>query len=170
MRGSWAVAVLLGISIGCGGAPEHDERFATGPLMLPGEDCTRCHQVDSEYPSAPIWSVAGTVFSAADAAADDGVAGVDVRLLDASGTVLETLRSNAAGNFYTARVLPPDYRVELSYLGERIAMPCPPPSGGCAKCHDDPPIGAAPGRIYIPQAAPAANPGFDCETWMRIGR
>ena len=170
MTSRWIGALLgLGSVIGCGGDKQAEYDFATGPQMLPGEDCTRCHKTNSEYDRAPVWTVAGTVFPTADASPDDGVTGVSVHLLDASGSVLETLRTNAAGNFYTARALPAEYRVELEYLGERIAMPCPPPSGGCAKCHDDPPIGSAPGRIFIPQARSPESRGFDCAAWMPIG-
>lgn len=166
---SIGAVLTFGLAISCASAEESEYGFVTGPQMLPGEDCTRCHKVNSEYERAPVWTVAGTVFPSADAPADAGVEGVSVHLLDASGSVLETLRTNAAGNFYTARDLPADYRVELEYLGERIAMPCPPPSGGCAKCHDDPPIGSAPGRIFIPQGRPPESSGFDCEAWMPIG-
>jgi hypothetical protein len=46
-------------------------------------------------------------------------------------------------------------------------MPCPPPAGNCGACHSVPPIGAAPGRIFVPQGRDPNMPGFDCETWMR---
>lgn len=152
----------------CGSDPNDDEGrgFETGPLMRPGEDCTYCHRPGSEYEHAPHWTAAGTVYGAKDAPADRGVEGVRVIFSDASGQELETLLTNRAGNFYTASPLPSDFRVALEYGGARIEMPCPPPSGGCAKCHSQPPIGFAPGRIYVPQAHPASPAGFDCDAWM----
>lgn len=171
MRHSTRFAALVAslAVVACGNEGE-EYGFATGPLMLPGEDCTRCHKAGSEYEGAPIWTVAGTVYPTADSLAGEGVAGVSVRLLDASGALLHTLRSNSAGNFYTSRALPDGYRIELEYLDERLAMPCPPPSGGCAKCHSDPPIGFAPGRIHIPQGKAGESPPFDCEAWMPAAR
>jgi hypothetical protein len=157
----------VAVTAACGSA-EDEYGFETGPLMAPGQDCTRCHKSDSEYERAPVWSVAGTVFPSRDAAAGQGVAGVSVRLLSPTGVLLEKLITNQAGNFYTDSSLPDGYRVELEYQGESIAMPCPPPSGGCAKCHSVPPIGFAPGRIYVPQGETDELPPFDCDAWMPI--
>jgi hypothetical protein len=88
-----------------------------------------------------------------------------VLVSDASGQLLEKLTTNAAGNFYTATPFPPGFRVALQYEGESIAMPCPPPAGLCNACHNDPPIGQALGRIYIPQGAPAVRAPLDCSTF-----
>lgn len=126
--------------------------FATGPLMSPGEACSRCHgERSDDYPTAPRWALGGTVYPSADAAADEGVEGVSVVISAPDGTPFETLVTNSAGNFYTARTPPEGYRVALEYEGERIEMPCSPPSGGCANCHKNPPVGNATGRLYIPQ-------------------
>lgn len=133
----------------------------TGPLMRPGEDCLSCHS-EGAGRRAPTWSAGGTVYDRADAAANDGVEGVDVVLSRPDGGMIETLRTNAAGNFYTATPLPQGFRVALEYAGERIDMPCPPPAGLCNACHSDPPIGQAPGRIYVPQGADPTRPQFDC--------
>jgi hypothetical protein len=160
--------VLLALCA-CGEAAEEDYGFSTGPLMLPGEDCTRCHRTGSSYERAPAWTVAGTVYPSADSRAGDGVPDVNVIVSDPSGVMLETLRTNTAGNFYTSRSFPKGYRVELEYQGERIAMPCPPPSGGCAKCHSDPPIGFAPGRIHVAQGQRGELLPFDCDSWMPVG-
>ena len=84
---------------------------------------------------------------------------------DAAGGLLLKLTTNAVGNFYTPEQLPPEFRVRLEYQGESIEMPCPPPAGLCNACHNDPPIGKAPGRIYIPQGEPAGRPSFDCENF-----
>jgi hypothetical protein len=167
MRRSF-LAAIAALAAACGNGAEEEYGFETGPLMLPGEDCTRCHKAGSEYERAPVWSVAGTVYPNAEALPNEGVAGVSIHLMDASGVVLETLRSNDAGNFYTGRALPANYRVELEHVGGRIAMPCPPPSGGCSKCHSDPPIGFAPGRIHVPQAKVGDSVPFDCDAWMPV--
>jgi len=140
-----ALGVLLVALSGCASDSDDGGRgFATGPLMRPGDDCTYCHKADSEYAGAPVWTAAGTVYPAPDSAAGEGVAGVAVVLSDAEGTPLETLVTNRVGNFYTSSALPDGFRVALEFEGRRIEMPCPPPSGGCAKCHSRPPIGFAP--------------------------
>ena len=162
-------ALLLGLCTLCGacsGDSDDAYGFETGPLMLPGDDCTRCHRTGSEFERAPHWTVAGTIYAAADAPADQGLAGVRVSLSDEAGTLLLALTTNAAGNFYTAQTLPEGYRVALEYQGLEIAMPCPPPSGGCAKCHSLPPIGFAPGRLYAPSQEQTVPSMFDCEAWM----
>jgi hypothetical protein len=141
--------------------------FATGPLMRPGEDCDFCHRPGSQYETAPHWSLAGTVYPRADSAANAGLAGVKVVVSAEGGGEVLTLTTNAAGNFYTDAQLPKPYWVALEYQGERIEMPCPPPSGGCAKCHRRPPNGFAPGRLFIPQGRAGEPPRpFDCDAWM----
>jgi hypothetical protein len=140
--------------------------FETGPLMRPGEDCDFCHRPGSQYDTAPHWTLAGTVYPRADSAANAGVAGVKVIVSQPEGDEVLTLTTNAAGNFYTDARLPSPYRVALEYQGERIEMPCPPPSGGCAKCHRRPPNGFAPGRLFIPQGRASDAQPFDCEAWM----
>jgi hypothetical protein len=87
---------------------------------------------------------------------------VTVELSDAEGQLIERLLTNEVGNFYTATPLPSGFRVALEHQGQRIEMPCPPPAGLCNACHADPPIGQAPGRIYVPQGADPARPAFDC--------
>lgn len=151
-----------GAAVACGGEDSEPAGEYTGPLMRPGEDCLSCHS-DGAGRGAPTWSLGGTVYPRADAAADEGVAGVDVVISDAEGGVLVKLTTNAVGNFYTAAPLPSEYRITLEYQGDSIAMPCPPPAGLCNACHNDPPIGQAPGRIYIPQGEPPWRPPFDCE-------
>jgi hypothetical protein len=85
-----------------------------------------------------------------------------VRFTTADGALIETLTTNAAGNFYTARPLPRGFLVALEYQGQSIQMPCSPPGGLCNACHTLPPIGQAPGRIFIPQARDPSRPAFDC--------
>lgn len=163
-----AVAAGLWLSLlgGCGDGGGEGAGFETGPLMRPGEDCLFCHGDKTDYPKAPRWSLAGTVFPTKSAAVDEGVEGAVVVISTADGNELSRLTTNAAGNFYTSISLPEQYRVAVEYEGERIEMPCTPPTGGCAKCHDRPALGSAPGRIFVPQAQDAEPSSFDCDTWM----
>jgi hypothetical protein len=148
-----------------GDAGDTEFGFETGALMRPGEDCDFCHRAGSQYETAPHWSLAGTVYPRADSAAGDGVAGVEVIVMDEAGQEVLRLTTNTAGNFFTGVQLPDPYQVALEYQGERIEMPCPPPSGGCAKCHRRPPNGFAPGRLFVPQGREAGAQPFDCESW-----
>ena len=136
----------------------------TGPLMRPGQDCLSCHS-EGAGRGAPIWSAAGTVYADAEARAEAGLPQVDVLLTTAEGTLIEKLVTNAAGNFYTKTPLPAGFRVGLQYQGERIDMPCAPPAGLCNACHKLPPIGAAPGRIYVPQGRDLNRAPFDCSSF-----
>jgi hypothetical protein len=153
-----AVSVCASLAA-CGSAEPQAE--ATGPLMRPGQDCLSCHS-DGAGRGAPTWSAAGTVYAKADAEADEGVAGVDVLLSAADGSLLQKLVTNDVGNFYTDMPLPAGFRVALEYQGQHIDMPCPPPAGLCNACHNDPPIGSAPGRLYVPQGKDPNRPPFTC--------
>lgn len=145
-------------------AAEEGPGFQTGPTMRPGENCRRCHgSVNSDFPDAPEWTAAGTVYPGPDSPATDGVPFVRVILSDPDGGVIESLLTNAVGNFFTDTPLPAGYRVALEYEGERIDMPCAPPSGGCAACHTQPPIGNATGRIFLPQAPESADVNPECQ-------
>ncbi len=160
LRAAWVLVSVLG-AVGCEQTSGFD--FMTGPLMRPGDNCLRCHRSErSDYPTAPAWTAAGTVFPGPDSPTTDGVPDVNVLLLDGAGTLIETLVTNAAGNFYTQTAVPQGFRVALEYEGERIDMPCAPPTGGCAACHSEPAIGGAPGRLFIPQAPEAGNIAAEC--------
>lgn len=160
-------ASSLVIATACGSEPDHYPGFETGPLMRPGDDCSRCHSAGSAYPKAPHWSVAGTVYATPSAAATDGLEGVRVAILGEGGSTLETLSTNAVGNFYTATAFEPGFRVAIEYQGERVEMPCAPPAGNCGACHSQPPIGGPLGRIAVPQGLPARTGTFDCTSWSR---
>jgi hypothetical protein len=163
-RLEWVVACLLVCGACAEDAADSELGFSTGPLMRPGDNCLRCHRAqNTEYPSAPDWSAAGTVFPGPDSPTSDGVPDVRVILSDADGDEIETLVTNRAGNFYTDTELPTGFRVALEYEGERIDMPCAPPAGNCGACHSDPPIGGAPGRIFLPQAPEADAISDSCQ-------
>lgn len=152
---------------GCGEPATPEYSFVTGPTMQPGDDCLRCHSNGSDYPNAPHFSAAGTVFPSADAASTSGVSGVTVRLMHPDGAPLAELLTNSVGNFYTLEPLPDGFRVAIEYAGELLEMPCPPPAGNCGACHSLPPIGATQGRIFVPGGGTLLEPELNCETWER---
>jgi hypothetical protein len=133
----------------CGGSGETTtDPTQPGPLMMPGDNCLRCHNPISDT-GAPPWSAGGTVFPATDAKTTDGVMGAVVEITDAQGKVVK-LTTNEAGNFYTAEALEAPLRVALTHDGKRIEMPVDAPAGSCNACHSLPPVGGAPGRIHLP--------------------
>jgi hypothetical protein len=89
---------------------------ATGPLMLPGQDCITCH----DGSAAKRFTVAGTWLPQ----------GATVVLTDANGTTI-TLTTNQVGNFYTdaALAFPLTVRVNAE------TMPAAVTYGGCNRCH-----------------------------------
>jgi hypothetical protein len=160
----WLIASLtIGLGLAACGADQEATGEYTGPLMRPGQNCLSCHSPDAGR-GAPTWTAGGTVYARKDAAADEGVEGVEVLFENPDGSLLQKLTTNSAGNFYTDLPWPYGTRLALQYQGERIEMPCPPPAGLCNFCHDNPPpaAGKAPGRIYIPQGADPTRPAFDC--------
>lgn len=118
-----------------------------GPTMMPGEDCLGCHSGGE----ARGWSFAGTVFTREDAAASDGVQGVTVIVTDANGKQVK-VRSNEAGNFYSAERLTPPLRAALSRGGQVVEMEDTFQNGSCNTCHSWPPTPAFPevGRLSAP--------------------
>lgn len=117
------------------------------PLMRPGQNCMSCHTGEQKP-----WTVAGTVYGAYDADENAGLEGAEVLVKDAKGREL-TLRSNPAGNFFTAEPLAFPIHVEVQKDGKRFAMGSPPPSGACNSCHTPGNGFGAPGRVAVPEAA-----------------
>ena len=114
-----------------------------GPTMSPGEDCLECH----DGGDAPRWTVAGTVYPTYFSEVDEGLSGVKIHLTDATGRHV-TIESNEAGNFYTRERLSLPLTVAVEKDGRRREMPHPAPYGGCNRCHTQPPLEGAPGRVY----------------------
>ena len=131
------IAVLLFVPVlwACG-IPEHS------PMMKPGEDCLRCHGAGASL----HWYAAGTVYLDAQAKAGDGIQGAEVVLTDAKGRTL-SLKTNGAGNFYTAETLVFPAKAEVHRNGKVNTMPIDVPEGGCNSCHAP---GAETGRIVAP--------------------
>jgi hypothetical protein len=112
-----------------------------GPMMEPGEDCIRCHgDGGGEEEDGPAWSVAGTVYpseSTADPGA--GVRGASIWIQDSNGKTF-TLRSNKAGNFYSAESLAFPIRVVVSNelrhgLPSEVSADRVLSHGSCNRCH-----------------------------------
>ncbi len=89
-----------------------------GPLMEPGSDCLECH----DGGEARRWTAAGTW----------GGQGNAVSIQDAGGKSF-TLRTNQAGNFYTAESL--SFPLRVSVNGR--AMPSAVSDGSCNRCHGE---------------------------------
>lgn len=123
----------------CGvGGRDGDDDGATGPTMRPGENCKSCHG----------FSVAGTVFGDAGAAASEGIENASIILKDADGVSL-TLTSNSAGNFYSNKSLKFPLVAQITRNGVTKTMTQGVTSGGCATCHASPPGSGAPGRLFV---------------------
>lgn len=155
MRRAWLRLALAAAAAGCGIPAE-------GPMMQPGRNCLACHSAGGR--ADPPWTAAGTVFPRVDDPASAGVQGVQVTLVDAAGRSV-SLRTNAAGNFYTREPLRFPVRASIERDGVRRAMVAPAPHGACNGCHGDaaPPAVSA-GRIALAGggASPLMNPGDRC--------
>jgi hypothetical protein len=134
--------------------------------MMPGENCLECHggaALPGEPPTvaspedARAWTIAGTVFPSESAGAGEGVRGARVHVRDAGGRAF-TLRTNRAGNFYTAEPVRFPLRVSVEHGGVVREMEPDVPYGGCNGCHRLPPRQDAPGRVSI---GPDAGEGGD---------
>jgi hypothetical protein len=115
------------------------------PVMTPGEDCLSCHQQDD---NRRHFSVGGTIFFAPDSADDEGLEGAEIHVTDKNGKQL-TLRSNSAGNFYTAEDVAFPLTLEAQFKNRRLAMQTPAESGACNTCHAREPQDDAPGRLFV---------------------
>jgi hypothetical protein len=135
LRQVGAMAALALAGCGLGGSP----------VMRPGADCLHCH----DGGRARRWTVAGTVFPSPDASPDSGILGAHVRIRDAVGWSFE-LRTNAAGNFYTAETVAFPLQVCVEDSGTVSCMSGPVETGGCNSCHSEPPKGGAAGRVSVP--------------------
>jgi hypothetical protein len=156
---SRGAAVAAALAVSC--VPDR------GPLMMPGEDCLECHgggalpgepATIAAPESARRWTIAGTVFAVRDGPPDGGLRGAAVHVRDASGRAF-TLRTNRAGNFYTAEPVDFPLRVRVEHAGAVHAMERDVPYGGCNGCHRLPPRQEAPGRVSVGGDASEAGTG-----------
>ena len=109
-------------------------------MMQPGVDCMQCHN---------NWTVAGTAYAAPDADRGSGLEGAEILVIDADGNEL-TLKTNGAGNFYTAEPLTFPIHVHARMDSSETSMLHSTSNGACNSCHRQPPYSDAPGRVYVP--------------------
>ncbi len=139
--------------------------------MNPGQDCLTCHSAMGEA-SSLIFSVAGTVYPQALAGAEGGLFNAEIDITDVNGQHF-TLRSNGAGNFYSAEPIVFPATVAVTVGGQTLSdVERQSPTGQCNACHGvlnnadstlqplpvlplaDGGLGLVPGRIYgFPQTA-----------------
>lgn len=137
------IAILLGFTsiLACS--------VGEGATMLAGDNCQSCHAGDQASAlGAHVWTVAGTVYGAPDADENAGKKDVLVHLTDSRNVKL-TLRTNVAGNFYTAESLtfPLQACVEAGGLTHCMQTAT---RGSCNECHTVPSQNQAPGRVAAP--------------------
>jgi hypothetical protein len=112
----------------------------TGPLMLAGADCTRCHR----------FRIAGTVYPTAhEPNSCYGSSGATVIIVDASGQMF-MLSANQAGNFYSNASPTPPLKIAVLAGGKMRQMVTMAPRSNCNSCHTETGANAAPGRIMLP--------------------
>jgi hypothetical protein len=145
-----AALVAAALAGSCDPVHEHQEDVLAdnapgvqnGPLHRPGEPCLVCHDGD--------FSMAGTIFVGGNDKTP--LAGATVTLTGADG-VTESLRTNAAGNFYAnASDYTPHYPVHVSVTSGGTTVQMVSHIGGngsCAFCHVDPAGPGSPGHVYF---------------------
>lgn len=122
---------LLGLALwGCGDSA----------TMRPGEDCLSCHASGDH-----AFTLAGTVFGDAAAAASAGLGDVTITITDKNGAKV-TMTSNSAGNFYTSQALAFPVAVAVR-RGSAVSEMSSASSGACNDCHKG---SGSPGRVYVP--------------------
>jgi hypothetical protein len=107
--------------------------FDGNPQMDPGQECLRCHSA-SGAASSLIFSVAGTVYPGALAGTEGGLFNAEIDITDRNGHEL-ALKSNGAGNFYSAEAIVFPASVSVNVGEQRFTMQEPSPSGQCNTCH-----------------------------------
>jgi hypothetical protein len=114
-------------------------------LMKPGKACIACHNAAG----APHFEIAGTVYPTLHEPNDcNGVAGVKVLIIDATGTT-HTMTTNAAGNFMRVTSFPRPYKAMIVKGTSTREMKTPQYDGDCNGCHSE--WGnKSPGRVMAP--------------------
>ncbi len=94
-----------------------------------GQNCQTCHTGQG---AAPLWTVAGTLYSTA--AGGPAIAGATITETDADGAVLELVTASN-GNFYTQTPVALPLTVQASRCPDTRAMTGQPAVGACNSCH-----------------------------------
>jgi hypothetical protein len=164
--GGWSLVIGL-VVCGCADIAGFDGN----PQMNPGQDCLSCHSAGGQA-SGLTFSVGGTVYPQALAGAEGGLFDAEIDITDLGGRHF-TLRSNGAGNFYSAEAIVFPATVAVTVGGQTLSMEKQSPTGQCNACHgvltnadntlrplplppfgEDGGLGIAPGSIYgFPQTA-----------------
>lgn len=148
-----AVATLALTSIGCGSSDtpancstDSVNTDEEGPRMKPGGECISCH----DQGEGPRYALAGTVMAAAnDDVNCDGVESATVVITGADGQSV-TLKSNAAGNFFSKSSVAMPYTAKVVRNGKENKMSAAQTEGDCNACHGATGKNGAPGRILAP--------------------
>jgi hypothetical protein len=129
--------------------------------MNPGSDCLGCHQGGD----ARRWTAAGTIYEEGTADAPGAaVEGATVRLTDLNGRSL-ALRTNRAGNFYTAEALAFPIRTCVDRRGASACMeePIPAAAASCNRCHGPQGVMSAANHARLfPIDAVSKHAGLSC--------
>ncbi|HEY6004527.1 MAG TPA: hypothetical protein VIV57_16755 [Anaeromyxobacter sp.] len=133
---------------------------AEGPLMRPGDDCLSCHDGRGR---ARRWTVAGTIYDEPSAPGDAGLRGAEVRITDAEGQSFG-LRTNRAGNFYTAEPVAFPLTVCVERHGVTSCMEEPVTRGSCNVCHGPQGVLRPENHVrFFPIAAGTKHTTVSCE-------
>jgi hypothetical protein len=105
-----------------------------------GLACLGCHNGTGV---APRWTVAGTLYSAAQNGTP--IAGATITVTDANNVTVRLVTASN-GNFYTGQTLAMPLRVKASRCPDTRMMSARPSTGDCNSCHQ----AATTGRIHLP--------------------
>jgi hypothetical protein len=114
-----------------------------------GVDCMTCHSPAG--PATSHWGIAGTVYNSATGTAP--VANAEIRVVNAAGTEVAKVYSDALGNFWADTLVPPlaggsKVGVRNATVTKMMSTALTTQDSGCQKsgCHAQ---GASPGRVYL---------------------
>jgi hypothetical protein len=127
--GRWPLQALWLSALGCADI----SGFDGNPQMDPGQDCLSCHSAHGAA-SGLTFTVAGTVYPLALTGAEGGLFNAEIDITGADNRTL-TLRSNGAGNFYSAESVVFPAAVAIRIGGQSYPMQQPAPVGSCNACH-----------------------------------
>ena len=129
-----------GSGSGSGGACDQPSTTLPFGNHNAGLACLGCHTGTG---AAPRWTVAGTLYSAAQNGTP--IAGATITVTDANGIQLRLVTASN-GNFYTGQSLQMPLRVQASKCPDTRRMSGTPMTGDCNSCHQ----AATTGRIHLP--------------------